>query len=120
MHTRAREYIRICGLLVLLLAGAARSAVAQNLPGTFREFLARQAGKEILLVNISSDSLQFADADSTQRYVVVLDAVTGDFFTVHRSTPGDRRSFAFPIADIRRITYLWGGRPYRRILVETF
>ena len=117
MHTRAP---RTCTLLALLLAAAAPAADAQRLPDTFREFLAQHTGREILLLNISSDSLQFEDADSSRRYVVVLDNVTGDMFTVHRTTPDDKRSFAYPIADIRRITYLWGGHPYKRILVETF
>ena len=119
MHARVTHYARFC-ILLLLLIGGERSAVAQKLPGTFREFLAQQSGKEILLVTMLGDSLQYDGADSTERYVVVLDGVTGDFFTVHRTTQGDRRSFVFPIADIRRITYLWGGRPYRRVLVETF
>ncbi|HTR99861.1 MAG TPA: hypothetical protein VML00_08925 [Bacteroidota bacterium] len=120
MHARATHFARIWILLLLLTGGGGRCAVAQKLPGTFREFLAQQSGKEILLVTMLSDSLQYDDADSTERYVVVLDGVSGDFFTVHRTAQGDHRSFVFPIADIRRITYLWGGRPYRRVLVETF
>lgn len=69
---------------------------------------------------MSSDSLQFDDADSTQRFVVVLDEVGNDVLLVHRTTGSDRRSFAYPIAKIRRITYLFGRRPYRRIVVEMF
>jgi len=120
MSIHARLAVRMCGLLLLLLAAAAPAALAQKLPQTFREFLAQHEGREILLLNMSSDSLQFEDADSAQRYVVVLDDVGSDLFTVHRSTQSDRRTFAYPIADIRRITYLWGGHPYRRIVVETF
>ncbi|HUI11674.1 MAG TPA: hypothetical protein VL221_15170 [Bacteroidota bacterium] len=117
MSTRT---IRTFGLFIMLIGAGTLSVRAQRLPQTFREFLAGNAGREILLVNMSSDSLQFDDADSSMRFVVVLDGVSGDLFTVHRSTPGDSRSFAYPIADIRRITYLWGGRPYKRIVVETF
>ena len=77
-------------------------------------------GKEILLISMSSDSLQFADADSTQKFVVVVDEVDDDALIVHRSTGNDKRSFAYPIAHIRRVTYLFGRRPYKRIVVEMF
>ena len=120
MSAHARRYVLSCGLVVVLLAAASPAAVAQKLPETFREFLAQHTGREILLYTMTSDSVQFGDADSSQRFVVVLDGVSSDLFTVHRTVPDDRRSFAFPIADIRRITFLWGGHPYRRILVETF
>ncbi|HMK38130.1 MAG TPA: hypothetical protein VK569_02240 [Bacteroidota bacterium] len=112
---------RTAFLLLLFAAGISRpAALAQQRPADFRSFLSQYAGKEILLINISSDSLQFFDADSTQRFVVVLDEVGNDVMIVHRTTGTDKRSFAYPLADIRRITYLFGGRPYKRIVVEMF
>ena len=83
-------------------------------------FLSQYEGKEILLISLSSDSLQFADADSAQRFVVVLDEVNNDSMIFHRQAGDDRRSFSCPITDIRRITYLFAGRRYKRIVVETF
>ena len=124
MSLRTRHPL-LHGPLILLVcifsAGLSpQNARGQNRPAQFREFLSQYAGKEILLINMSSDSLQFADADSTTQYVVVLDQVGSDLMIVHRSTGADKRSFTYPLADIRRITYLFGGRPYKRIVVEMF
>jgi hypothetical protein len=117
-----RSMARTSAVAFLLLAtGFLRpNARAQNHPHQFREFLSQYTGREILLINMSSDSLQFFDADSTQRFVVVLDEVGSDVLILHRANGADTRSFAYPIADIRRVTYLFGGRRYRRIVVETF
>lgn len=122
MHFLERPLVRRNTAIVLLLAaGLLRSGVyAQQRPPAFREFLSQYTGKEILLINMSSDSLQFFDADSTKRFVVVLDEVGSDVLILHRATGADTRSFAYPIADIRRVTYLFGGRRYRRIVVETY
>jgi hypothetical protein len=118
----ARPLFRRTAIILFLAAGcfSPRAGLAQALPSDFREFLSGYTGKEILLINMSSDSLQFNDADSTQRFVVVLDEVGSDVFEVHRKTDSDKRSFTYRIADIRRITYLFGKRPYTRIVVETF
>ena len=121
LHLERPVIRRNAAVLFLLAAGLLRSGVhAQTRPPQFRDFLSQYTGKEILLINISSDSLQFFDADSTKRFVVVLDEVGSDVLILHRATGADTRSFAYPIADIRRVTYLFGGRPYRRIVVETF
>jgi hypothetical protein len=89
-------------------------------PSEFREFLSKYAGKEILRISMPSDSLQFDDADSPQKYVVVLDEVGSDLIWMHRMTDGDERSYTIPIAGIRRITYLFDRRPCRPIVVERF
>ena len=107
-------------ILFLIAAVLSQGAIAQRKPQELRTFLAQYTGREILLISMSSDSLQFADADSTERFVVVLDEVSSDNMIVHRQTGTDRRSFSYPIADIRRITYLFAGRRYKRIVVETF
>jgi hypothetical protein len=122
MLLQQRILVRGTALLLFLLAAgfAQPAAFAQKLPPEFRSFLSQYAGKEILLINISSDSLQFDDEDSTQKFVVVLDEVSNDALIVHRTTGTDKRSFSYPIADIRRVTYLFGGHPYKRIVVETF
>jgi hypothetical protein len=122
MSAHQRPLLRGTVLFLILFTAALAqpSALAQKLPAEFRSFLSQYAGKEILLINMSSDSLQFADEDSTQRFVVVLDEVGNDVMIVHRETGADKRSFSYPIADIRRITYLFGGHPYKRIVVETF
>lgn len=104
----------------VLAAGFSLPASAQNKPQELRTFLSQYAGREILLISMSSDSLQFAVEDSTQKFVVVLDEVRSDDIIFHRQTATDRRTFSCPMADIRRITYLFGGRRYKRIVVETF
>ncbi len=122
MALHANPFVRRTAFFLFLLCAwfLTPPALAQKRPAEFRGFLSQYTGQEILLINISSDSLQFADADSTERFVVVLDQVGNDLIIVHRQTGSDRRSFAYPIADIRRITYLFAGRPYRRIVVEMF
>ena len=122
MPSAVRRPLRVAAAACfLLLAGSAMgTAFAQNRPALFREFLSQYAGKEILLLNISSDSLQFVDADSSRQFVAILDSVGDDVMIVHRATDSDKRSFAYPLSDIRRITYLFGGRPYKRIVVEMF
>jgi len=119
-HERSLILRTVFALFVIAALFPPPSTLAQTRPPEFREFLSQYTGKEILLIDMSSDSLQFFDADSTQRFVVVLDKVGNDLLIVHRGTGSDKRSFAYPIADIRRITYLFGGRPYRRIVVEMF
>jgi hypothetical protein len=122
MALHADPFIRRTAFFLFLLCAwlLASPALAQKRPAEFRGFLSQYTGKEILLINISSDSLQFVDTDSTQTYVVVLDEVGNDLIIVHRKTGTDKRSFAYPIADIRRITYLFAGTPYKRIVVEMF
>ncbi len=122
MIFHARDWFRRSTFVsAVFAAGFLSSAgLSQDRPPEFREFLSKYTGSEILLVAVSSDSLQFADADSTQKYVVVLDEVGSDVLLVHRKTDIDKRSFSYPISRIRRITYLFGGRPYKRIVVELF
>jgi len=113
----ARHRIQVFLVALLVVPSC---ALAQGTPTTIRSFLSAYTGKEILLINRSSDSLQFVDCDSAERFVVVLDAIRDDVFVVHRSTENDRREFEYPLADIRRITYLFGNMPYPRIVIETF
>lgn len=122
MILHARHLFRKTAFVLFFFAACFSSPAgfSQVRPSEFQEFLSKYTGKEILLVSMSSDSLQFDDADSTQKYVVVLDEVGSDLIYVHRMTDGDKRSFMYPIADIRRITFLFGRQPYRRIVVETF
>jgi hypothetical protein len=112
-----RRYV----IIFLIAVGLSQpAAMAQKKPEELRTFLSQYTGREILLISMSSDSLQFADDDSTQRFVVVLDEVGNDNMIVHRQTGTARQTFSYPIADIRRITYLFAGRRYKRIVVETF
>jgi SpoU rRNA methylase family enzyme len=93
---------------------------AQSGPASFREFLAQYTGKEILLIDKIAENIEFFDKDSTTKYIFVLDEVVDDMIVIHRSTASDKRSMVFPIEDIRRITFLFGGRPYQRIVIETY
>ena len=122
MFLRTHPLFRRAFLVFLVLpAGVLRQeATAQNNPQEYRSFLSQYTGKEILLLDMTSDSLQFQDADSTKRFLVVLDQVGNDILIVHRATGEDRRSFAYPLHAIRRITYLFGGHPYKRIVVEMY
>jgi hypothetical protein len=120
LHTR-HWLRRETFVLIVCAAGFwSPACLSQGRPQEFREFLSKYAGKEILLISTSSDSLQFVDPDSTEKFVVVLDEVGSDVLLVHRTTDRGKRSFTYPIAHIRRITYLFGRHPYKRIVVELF
>jgi hypothetical protein len=108
------------GAVCLLLLAVSTRGAAQQAPATIREFLSGYRGREILLLDKTANALQFADSDSTSRYVVVLDEVDTDTFVVHRGSSDHRNSYTYSLAAIRRITYLFDGRPYRRILVESY
>jgi len=114
-----RRLLPAASLAVFVLIMNAQ-AVAQQRPATLQEFLAQYTGKEVLLLDTSSGEEQFTDGDSTSRYVVVLDEVHDGYLVVRRNSETDRRTFQYPLADIRRITYLFDGRPYPRIVIETF
>ena len=107
--------IALC--LLLALAGSTRAA-AQQAPASLRDFLSQYRGREILLLDKTSGTIQFDDPDSTIRFVVVLDNVDDDTFVIHRGPRGN--SCAYSLAAIRRITFLFNGRPYPRILVESY
>jgi hypothetical protein len=106
-------------LLLLLPLAASTPVAAQQGPATFRAFLSQYRGKEILLLDRKSELLRFDDADSSSKFVVVLDEVDEDSFIVHRGPPEHVNSSTYSLASIRRVTYLYNGRPYKRILVES-
>jgi hypothetical protein len=108
-------------MALILLAGAPPRLLAQTnpLPSTFQEFLHQYVGKEILLLDGSSDLGQSDEADSMMRFVAVLESVSEQGIVVRRNLSGDKRSLSYSLANIRRITYLFNGRRYRRIVVET-
>jgi hypothetical protein len=109
-------------LLFLLLSAftPATHAVAQQKPPTVRDFLTQYLGREVLLLDKTSNELQFDDPDSTRRFVVVLDDVGEETFIVHRGAPAHETSYRYSLSKIRRITYLFNGRPYQRIVIESY
>ena len=115
LRFRVLAIAAMVGIIFLLPSSQVWS---QKGPTTLREFLARYTGKEILLLDKTSNTIQFAEPDSAHLYVVVLDEIRDDAMIVHRATESDKRTFSYPIADIRRITYLFNKRPYRRIVVS--
>lgn len=106
--------------LLLSAVTPAMHAIAQQKAPTVRDFLSQYLGREVLLLDKTSNELQFDDPDSTTRFVVVLDNVGDDTFIVHRGTPAHETSFQYSLSKIRRITYLFDGRPYKRIVIESF
>lgn len=109
-----------CGVaaLVALWEPLAEAQTSEN-PTTFLEFLTQYVGKEILLLDFSPDMGDVSPSDSLQRYVAVLESVTENGIVVRRIAESDKRSLTYPLSYIRRITYLFNGRRYRRIVVET-
>ena len=79
MRRNARLFfMRTYVIIFLIAAGLPRpAAMAQKKPQELRTFLSQYTGREILLISMSSDSLEFADDDSSRmvgkgrRFIVV-------------------------------------------------
>lgn len=109
--------ILLCGGLLLTPSG---SAVAQKKPSSLREFLLQYKGKEILIQDRTGGVEQFVGGDAAKAYNLVLNDVQSDYIVVSRNTDTDKRTFVYPMSIIRRIIYLYDGRPYQKIVIELY
>ena len=88
-------------------------------PPTFSEFLQQFVGQELLVVDRSVDMGQTEAPDSLDRYLALLESVNERGIVIRRNLQDDKRTLMYTFADIRRVTYLFAGKRYPRIVIET-
>ena len=88
-------------------------------PPTFSEFLQQFVGQELLVVDRAVDMGQTEAPDSLDRYLALLESVNEQGIVIRRNLPTDKRTLLYTFADIRRVTYLFAGKRYPRIVIET-
>jgi hypothetical protein len=95
-------------------------ATAQKRPPSFREFLLQYKGKEIQISDKTGGTEQFTAGDPSKAYTLTLNDVLTDYIIVSRTTSTDKRTFVYPISVIRRVIYMFDGRPFDKILLEMY
>ncbi len=120
IHARATKIILATVFAALLLGLASEMMAQQRRPSALREFLTLYRGKEILMMDKTGGVEQFAGGEAAKAYTVRLDDVLNDYLIVSRETENDKRSFVYPLSVIRRVIFLYDGKPYQKIVVETY
>ena len=110
----------LAGVLLVALLVFHGEARAQGSPSRHRATLLPYVGQEVLVVDTTGGTPQFQSSDALQLFRLTLDAVRRDYIMVSRNTEGDKRSFVYPLARIRRVTTASGGVPLRPILIEIY
>ena len=118
--TLARDVVRVGVMLLLACAPGASEAVAQRTPPSLREFLLQYRGREILMMDNTGGVEQFTGGEATKSYTVRLDDVLIDYFVVTRNSDSDKRSFVYPMSVIKRVIFLYDGKPYQKIVIEMY
>lgn len=93
---------------------------AQRTSTTLREFLLRYKGQEVLMMDRTGGVEQFAGGEASKAYTLILDDVMTDYFVVSRNSDSDKRTFLYPLSVIRRIIFMYDGKPYKRIVLEMY
>ena len=107
-------------LLMVLLPLLSGQALAQRRAPSFREFLLQYKGREVLMMDKTGGVEQFTSGEASKAYTVTLNDVLDDYFVVSRQTDNDKRTFAYPLSLIRRVIYLYDGKPYQKIVIEMY
>jgi hypothetical protein len=95
-------------------------ATAQRKPPLLREFLLQYKGREILMMDKTGGVEQFTGGEAAKAYTVRLDDILTDYFVVTRDSDTDKRSFVYPISVVRRVIFLYDGKPYQKIVLEMY
>jgi hypothetical protein len=119
-RSRARHLFLLAALALSAALCVPSSASAQKRPPTIREFLLQYKGKEIQISDKTGGTEQFTSGDPAKAYTLTLNDVLNDYIVVTRSSANDKRSFVYPISIIRRIIFLFDGKPYDKILLEMY
>ncbi len=112
--------IATIAVLMALTVVSTAQAPAQKKASTIREFLLQYKGKEILIQDRTGGVEQFVGGDATKAYNLTLNDVQTDYMIVSRNTDTDKRTFLYPLSLIRRIIYLYDGKPYQKIVIEFY
>ncbi len=115
-----RDVVWIVVAMLVSLAMSAGEAVAQRKPPSLREFLLQYKGRDILMMDKTGGVEQFTGGEAAKAYTVRLDDVLNDYFVVTRNSDTDKRSFAYPMAVVRRVIFLYDGKPYQKIVLEMY
>jgi hypothetical protein len=115
----SRRFHPVVFLLVLTLAPL-ETTLAQRHPSTVREFLLPYKGQEILMMDRTGGAEQFAGGEAAKAYTLVLDDVMADYIVVSRDSETDKRTFLYPLSVIRRIIFMYDGKPYKKIVLEMY
>jgi hypothetical protein len=113
-------------ILAAVLVGLAELSNPADLAGqtrrppTLREFLLQYKGREVLIIDKTTGVEQFVAGDPSKAYSVTLVDLQSDYMVVTRNTEQDKRSFVYPLSVIRRIIYLFDGKPYDKIVIEMY
>lgn len=120
MRTLLRDVVWIGVTMLFVLAPGASDAIAQRKPPSLREFLLQYRGRDILMMDKTGGVEQFSGGEAAKAYTVRLDDVLTDYFVVTRDSDTDKRSFVYPISVVRRVIYLYDGKPYQKIVLEMY
>jgi len=115
-----RDVVWIVVAMLVSLAMSAGEAVAQRKPPSLREFLLQYKGRDILMMDKTGGIEQFTGGEAAKAYTVRLDDVLNDYFVVTRDSDTDKRSFAYPMTVVRRVIFLYDGKPYQKIVLEMY
>jgi len=115
-----RSSLSVALLLVAGFVAAGDASAQRRGPATLREFLMQYRGKEVQILDKTGGSEQFVTGEPSKAYVLTLNDVQNDYIIVSRDTESDKRSFVYPISVIRRVIYMYDGKPYQRILLEMY
>ena len=100
--------MRLILLAVLLLP---TGVAGQERRSNERQTLIPYVGQEVLVVDTTLGERQFVNDDASLTYRVTLVAVMDDHLVVKRDVEGDKRSFVYPLAVIRRVLTAAEGKP---------
>lgn len=104
--------------LLLLIPGS--ECAGQKRPAQLRDFLLQFKGTEVQIMDNTGGTEQFSSGDPSRTYTLTLNEIESDYIVVSRNTATDKRTFIYPLTVIRRIIYMYDGKPYDRILLEMY
>ena len=120
IRTPQQAVVLLGAAMLFCLALGAGDAIAQRKPPSLREFLLQYKGRDILMMDKTGGVEQFAGGEAAKAYTVRLDDVLSDYFVVTRDSDTDKRSFVYPISVVRRVIFLYDGKPYQKIVLEMY
>lgn len=119
-RTLLRNLTAVSLAVLLSLALTAGEAAAQRKPPFLREFLLQYKGRDVLMMDKTGGVEQFAGGEAAKAYTVRLEDVLNDYIVVTRDSDTDKRSFVYPMTVVRRVIFLYDGKPYQKIVLEMY
>ena len=120
IRTLQRDVAWLTAALLFCLALSSGDVIAQRKPPSLREFLLQYKGREVLMMDKTGGVEQFSGGEAAKAYTVRLDDILNDYFVVTRDSDTDKRSFVYPISVVRRVIFLYDGKPYQKIVLEMY